>query len=94
MTLNYSEIEARGGLIYGDDEFRIVCCDNCGYQYLYNAEVELIYPNPENLEEKFFSFEDAFRPCKGCGLRHWGFDNLSFESQEFASGSWSWLVKR
>ena len=46
---NHKEIAERGGSVSSDDDFVVVACVNCSYQFLYNEEVLEMYYFPNEL---------------------------------------------
>lgn len=71
---NLAEIQARGGRVYGDDDFEIVCVD-CGCQYLYNSEVLELYDDQRDLSVRYLNAEGGEHSAlpamrrRGLGLR-------------------------
>ena len=91
---NHAEIQARGGGVYGDDDFEIVACVNCGCQYLYNSEVLELYYDPQDLRARYLTAEgERIAPCRQCGTEDWNFEELSATDKAWVeSGPWSWAL--
>lgn len=92
---NLAGIQARGGGVYGDDDFEIVACVSCGCQYLYNAEVLELYYDPQDLSVRYLNAEgENVPPCRRCGAEGWDFEELEADDgAKVASGPWSWALK-
>jgi hypothetical protein len=92
---NHEGIKARGGGVYGDDDFEIVACVNCGCQYLYNSEVLELYCDPNDLTTRYFYIEGTnIPPCRQCGAKDWTFEELSLNDRAVVeTGPWAWGLK-
>jgi hypothetical protein len=92
---SHAGIQARGGGVYGDDDFEIVACANCGCQYLYNSEVLELYYDPQDLSRRYLNAEGYdIPPCRQCGIEDWSFEELSVNDKaKVETGAWSWALK-
>lgn len=91
MKFDLKKIEMSGGRIYGDDDFVIIKCNNCGYLYLHNEEVLLTYPEASNLNLNFLLIDP--NPCIGCGGSPWEFESIDFGSQMALQSEWAAFIE-
>jgi predicted nucleic-acid-binding Zn-ribbon protein len=91
---NHKEIAARGGNVGGDDDFVVLACINCHYQFLYNEEVLDIYYYPNELASSRHLYIDGnvLPPCPGCGSQNFDTENLDTNSPLVKQGPWAWAI--
>jgi hypothetical protein len=83
QAYNHKAIADRGAEMCGNDDFRVVRYKQCGYQYLHEAEVGFVYPDPKDMSKHFFMWKDEPHPsCSGCGKPDWSFEEIEDEERE------------
>jgi DNA-directed RNA polymerase subunit RPC12/RpoP len=92
MDINDTEIARRGGQVYGDEDFVVVQCTRCSAQFLYDEEILLLYPDPQDLSRQVLNIHsDTPLPCPQCGDEDWDFTNCESEA-EVRGGRWGWIL--
>ena len=90
-----SELVARrGGNVCGADRFSVEACGHCHGHYLFNAELNDVYFDPEDLGRRYFRLECiSLPPCRYCGALQWDFAAEPPAQNEVQSGPWRWVLK-
>ena len=66
-AIDYDEIFSRGGRTFGNEDFAVFRCPDCGKVYLVDREVDVVFTNGRDLAARALSFEPGFR-CVACGF--------------------------
>src|SRR5947199_5152544 len=67
-ALDYDEILRRSGANSGDEDFALCKCPHCGRVYLVEYEVDTLYLDPVNLQQRIpINIGISGFQCEGCG---------------------------
>lgn len=96
-ALDYDEIHRRGGAGLGDEDFVLLKCPPCGRIHLFDAEVDTVYPDPDDLGRRIEVPVSQAPACPSCGgpLR-WSTGrcpDAAITRAELAAGPWAWVVR-
>lgn len=93
MDFNLALIAERGGNLCGEDRLSIESCGSCQGQYLFNAELNDVYYDAEDLSRHFFKLAGMrLPPCRYCGDLQWQFSAQPVEQAMVQSGPWAWTL--
>ena len=65
-AIDYDEVFSRGGRTFGNEDFAVFRCPDCGKVYLVDREVDIVFTNGRDLAARVAGFDPAFR-CVACG---------------------------
>lgn len=94
LPFNHELIAEHGGNLCGADRFSVEACDRCQGHYLYNAELQDVYYDPDNFSRRFFRIEGMrLPPCRYCGELDWDFAAVSPPRAIVQTGPWGWVLQ-
>ena len=64
-AIDYDEVFSRGGRTFGNEDFTVFRCPDCGKVYLVDREVEIVFTNGRDLAARVPGFDPGFR-CVAC----------------------------
>jgi DNA-directed RNA polymerase subunit RPC12/RpoP len=104
-VLDYGEILRRGGANFGDEDFALFKCPDCGNVYLLEYEVDTVdtvYLNPLDLSQRVPVSDRSFK-CVRCG-REVPDDSpwigrrqdrrFAVAWKDLAASDWKWITQR
>lgn len=65
-AVDYDEVFSRGGRTFGNEDFTVFRCPDCGKVYLVDREVDVVFTNGMDLAARAPGFDADFR-CVACG---------------------------
>ncbi|WP_101759980.1 hypothetical protein [Oceanicoccus sp. KOV_DT_Chl] len=92
LEFNFALLAERGANLCGADRLRIESCNQCQGQYLFNAELNDVYYDAEDLTRHFFKIAAMdLPPCRYCGHPSWDFGVVP-DRVAVQSGPWAWTL--
>jgi hypothetical protein len=102
-AIDYAEAARRGADTYGDEDFALFKCPACGHVYLIDYEIEMIYPDPDDLSRRVAARITGAFDCVTCGNPFRGGEAIIGPKAdpkfcvtwpELARSGWSWIARQ